>query len=335
MFQLVDGDVFGVPFDLSTLDSVDSPRHIGGTWAWAKFVENFYGFEARIVALSNKEELTAYCAVNTFTKSFNRSPELLSGAFLDYGDFHLFPTTKPRLEKLDDVTYEIPLVVRRTTSYKDSKRTHQILHLPSTSQAFLESISSKARYDIRKSSKLPFTCTFDLNEIDVFYKLYLSTMKRFGTPAHSIEYFDSMIKHFPNQIEISVLRCAEIPMSANFGIHWGNSYIHMYSANDLSDGGKGSADKLFYELVCHLIGRQTKFMWLGRSLRNSGVERYKAKWQPFSYGYEEVRIKKSLTEKAKVSIIDKKIARFLSLVWKRIPHCMSNTLGPMIRRRLP
>ena len=92
-----------------------------------------------------------------------------------------------------------------------SKKYRMVMSLPDTSDELWKSFKSKLRSQVRKSEKNGLTHTNGQgNEyIDGFYKVFSRNMRDLGSPVHSKRWFESIRKHYAQDMFISLVKMDE------------------------------------------------------------------------------------------------------------------------------
>jgi len=165
-----------------------------------------------------------------------------------------------------------------------------------------------------------------------FYNLYLTTMKKHGSPPHSFSFFKELWDHFyPSYLRIFFANYQDRNISAmlfyvfNKEIHYGygaslrdEKYLRL-CPNDL--------------LVWYAIGfgkeRDLTFLNLGRTRPNSNVYFFKLGWDgkkvPLTYFCK-------LTNADKLPFLDPYSYKYrvLTQIWKTLPDSIATNLGPRL-----
>ncbi len=101
-----------------------------------------------------------------------------------------------------------------------------------TEEEVFQSFSSKTRYNIRVAIKKGVTVVEkNLEGLEEFYRLMEQTGKRDDFRIRPKEYFEDILKKFPNQAKIFIAYHAEKPIAAIMPIRYGNKMWYLYGAS--------------------------------------------------------------------------------------------------------
>jgi len=141
---------------------------------------------------------------------------LVSLPYGDYGGF-LFSNLKVDwiLKKLDGIAKEndVDYVEIREPNVKFGKHLKSfetkfqyynfVLNLNQPLEDIWKSFDKKVRNSIRKAEKNHVKVVEgNRKDLEEFYKLYLNTMKKLGSPPHSFDYFDNIFKFCSKNVKL-------------------------------------------------------------------------------------------------------------------------------------
>ena len=186
---------------------------------------------------------------------------------------------------------------------------------------FWKNISRNTRNQFRKSEKNGFI--FDENgKFDDFYKLYSLGMRNLGTPVHSKRYFDELRERFDTSI-FSIFDGDRV-IGSMFCIADSQTLSILY-AYVLPEYSKRYANYYLYlNVVRWIADNGLKYMDMGRSTYGVGTYHFKKKFKPKFYAIN-----------SKINYTNSSIMKLASEIWKRLPLCVANFLGPKLRKFLP
>src|SRR5438046_9703572 len=87
------------------------------------------------------------------------------------------------------------------------RQVHMRLELPATAGALWDQLNAKVRNQVRKGQKGGFTVHWGGAELlDEFYDVFSRNMRDLGTPAFGRRLFAAVLRQFPDQSELCVVR---------------------------------------------------------------------------------------------------------------------------------
>ncbi|MDP2946944.1 MAG: peptidoglycan bridge formation glycyltransferase FemA/FemB family protein [Nanoarchaeota archaeon] len=205
-----------------------------------------------------------------------------------------------------------------------------ILDLKPGKDKLWSALDKKNRNQIRKSNKFDLRITVGNQYLKDFYTLYQKTMKKLGTPAHSIIFMENIIKLFPFQAKIIMLILGDTFIAGLFLIASQNTAYNLWAASDSRYLQTNLNNFLYWETIKYCVDSGLKFFDFGRSSNDSGTFHFKKQWGAkliqlyYHYFFRE---KRSFS-------IKKKYGKF-SKIWSNLPIFITNLFGPKLRKYIP
>jgi FemAB-related protein (PEP-CTERM system-associated) len=216
-----------------------------------------------------------------------------------------------------------------------TEKVHMRLALPESTDALWDGLKSKVRSQIRKPlNDASLQVSFGrLAELDAFYTVFCHNMRDLGTPPFSQTLFAGMLQEFTDEAEICTVRHNGIPVASGFLLH-GPGTTLIPSASSLRKFNTTSCNMLMYwHMLSRSVERGQHWFDFGRSSSNSGTYRFKkqfgsqecpAVWQYYN------RLGAANDMRPGSGRFDRLIG-----VWKKLPVCVTQLIGPMIVRGIP
>jgi FemAB-related protein (PEP-CTERM system-associated) len=308
---------------------------------WIRTIEESYKFTPFFMALFDNEKILNAIPLFLIKSSFF-GKKLVSMPYGDYGGFlsdnKVYWITKEleNLARKNDVDYleirEPNLKVEKSLKSFEKKLTYLnfVINLNRSLEDIWKSFDKKVRNSIRKAEKNNVKVIEGAKkDLEEFYRLYLNTMKKLGSPPHSFEFFDNVFKFCSKSVKLLFAVCNDKKIAASiFFLHnkkiyyWKNvsdhEYLHL-RPNDL----------ILFKMIEWGQKKNYESLDLGRSRMGSGGFLFKKRWggkmNELKYYYrlfKDIEIPDPEEEKYKV----------LSKMWKFLPIFIIKRLGPMIRK---
>ena len=214
-------------------------------------------------------------------------------------------------------------------------KVNMILELPHTTELLGKSLGAKRRSQIRRPQKEGIKSKVGgIELLDDFYHVFSINMRDLGTPVYSKSFFLEILKTFPEESRIVVLKLGEIPVSAAFLLEY-KEQLEIPWASTLRAYNRFSPNMLLYWEVLKLaIESGCKRFDFGRSSIDSGTYRFKKQWgaepRQLYWHYwlaEGMDMPKLTPDNAKYKMA-------ISL-WQRLPTVVTNIIGPSVIKNLP
>lgn len=167
-----------------------------------------------------------------------------------------------------------------------------------------------------------------------FYPLYLSSMKRLGSPPHSLDYFLKGYEYLKENIELFLAEKEGKTLACLLGWKEGKRVQITDTASDEKSWQLRANDLLHWEFVKWAAKEGFEYFDMGPA-RYEGQIRYKKKWGCDFYDYnyyylpadDGFKVKKPLDE-------NNYFIRIISYFWKFIPTTLTSHVGEFFRKNL-
>jgi FemAB-related protein (PEP-CTERM system-associated) len=207
------------------------------------------------------------------------------------------------------------------------------LPLPGTADALWDSFSSKLKSQIRRPQKAGFEARFGLEQREAFYHVFARTMRALGTPVLPADLFESIAVRLADHVVFGVVYSASEPVAAGCGFMWRDSFELTWAAALREHSAAAPNMLLYWSFMSHLIGRGVHTFDFGRCTPGGGTHRFKQQW-----GGGDVALPWAQWTSRNVAAPptpDRPVFRVAAACWRRLPLALTNTIGPIIARRLP
>jgi FemAB-related protein (PEP-CTERM system-associated) len=214
------------------------------------------------------------------------------------------------------------------------QKIHMRLPLPATMDELWKGLNCKVRNQVRKGEKAQLSVTWNgLEALADFYAVFRRNMRDLGTPVFPRRLFASILKCFPEQAEICVVRKESQPIAAALLLH-GKNITEVPSASSLRQFNCTSANMFMYwQLLRRTVLRGQKVFDFGRSSPDSSTYQFKKQWgaAPTTAAWQYYRRQGSISQMRP----DNPKFRLLIRTWSHLPLWLANSLGPKIARLIP
>jgi len=203
------------------------------------------------------------------------------------------------------------------------------------SEATFQGLPHKVRTDVRKAIKSGFTAEWLGQEgLDDFYHIFAINMRELGTPAYAKNFFREILRAFPQDTAICLVRLQGKPVAASFLMGHRETIEAGWSASRYAYLALKPNVFLYWSIFCLAGQKGYRVFDFGRSSVGSGTHRFKMQW-----GSQEVPLFWTywLSEGASLPELNPQNPRYKLAIalWKRLPLTLTNWLGPRIVRCLP
>ncbi len=200
-------------------------------------------------------------------------------------------------------------------------------------EANMLAIPRKQRAMVRKGIKNALVSHIDPN-VDRFFAVYADNVLRHGTPALPKKFFQRLKASFGEDCEVLTVTDPEgRTLSSVLSFYFRDEVLPYYAGDDLAARDLAANDFKYWELMRRACERGCKVFDYGRSKIGTGPYSFKKNWgfeaQPLHYEYRLYK-RDSVPQN---NPMNPKYRAFIAL-WKRLPICVANAVGPHIVRHL-
>jgi len=198
-----------------------------------------------------------------------------------------------------------------------------------------DKIDRKVRNQIRKAEKSQLVGHRGGAElIPEFYSVFARNMRDLGTPVYARQFFEQVLRAFPDRARIVVVRLKDKPVAAALTYRT-NTTVEVPWASSIREFNSLCPNHLLYWTVIQAaVAEGCEALDFGRSTPNEGTYKFKEQWgaSPVQLHWEYC-----LPEGAPLPDQSPKNPkfRFAIAAWKNCPLWLANAIGPRIVKLLP
>jgi serine/alanine adding enzyme len=215
----------------------------------------------------------------------------------------------------------------------DSK-VHMRLKLPDFPGPLWEQLPAKVRNQVRKGEKSDLKIEWGgVERLDEFYAVFSRNMRDLGTPVYGRSLFASILRHFPNEAELCVVRQGDAAVAAALLLH-GRGVTEVPSASSLREYNSTCANMFMYwNLLERAVRRGQGVFDFGRSTVDGGTYKFKKQWGAVA----EPAVWQYYVRDGDAGELRPDNPRYQRLIrlWQRLPVRLTRWIGPSIVRGIP
>jgi FemAB-related protein (PEP-CTERM system-associated) len=195
-------------------------------------------------------------------------------------------------------------------------------------------IPRKQRRMTRQGAKHGLRSAVGDEFLDAVYDLYARSLHNLGTPVFPRRLFAAIAREFGKDCEILTIWHEDRLMAGVLTLLYEDQALPYYGADVRDPGIPGTADSMYWELMCRAARAGYRIFDFGRSREGTGSYDFKRHWgfEPVALPYQYVLMRgQGLPD---LSPSNPKF-RMVTALWRRLPLHVANALGPRIARFLP
>jgi serine/alanine adding enzyme len=226
--------------------------------------------------------------------------------------------------------------IRRQFAEWPVKRHKVAMWLPLAAgpEAQWSSLDRKVRNQVRKAEKSG--CTAENGGAELlgdFYRVFAHNMRDLGTPVYARRFFDEVLRAFPADTRVFIVRIAGEPVAASITVGW-RERVEVPWASSLRGYSVQSPNTLLYwTMLRWAVEQGYRTFDFGRSTPDEGTFHFKKQWgaQPHELAWEYLGLTGEVPDHSP------KNPKFKGAiaVWQHLPLWLTNRVGPAIVRSIP
>ena len=314
------------------------------TYNFLKYIAEYFNCKIYLFCVEGDDEIIGILPMHT-VKAFPYGYQLVSNPFngsygglcansKEIGDYMVkniesyvsnMGVRFAELREERDRQYELPTY--------DIYVNYQLSLFGSVDEIWTDKIKSKTRNQIRKSLKSDLEWEiYKEDGVKLFYEVYEETMVKIGSPFFKMKFFSGLMRSFPENMFISIVRYRGKPISALWLVKSKNKIYNPW-AGLIRKYQKLCPNNLnYWKAVCwaHELGF-SEFDF-GRSIKGSSHEKFKKGWGADSIDLSYYYILNGSEKIPEINPTNKRVA-LLSKVWRVMPISVKRIVtGSLISR---
>ena len=311
-------------------------------WGWQQVFANAFGHRS-IYLIAERSGVVAGVLPLVLIKSRLFGNTLTSLPFLNYGG--VMAVDRDAAAALVSAARELArqhrcghVELRHVTAQfpeLPSKR-HKVSMRLRVAANMWEAIDRKVRNQIRKAEKSGLVVERGGEAlISDFYRVFARNMRDLGTPVYSRRLFEEVLRAFPDQARLHIVRLRGAPIAAGL-TYRSAAMVQLPWASSIREFNSLCANVLLYWDAIQFTQQVGATVFdMGRSTPNEGTYRFKAQWGaeavPLNWEYQ---LLSTPGEMPNVSPANPKFQLAIAL-WQKLPLSLTTRVGPMIVRAIP
>ncbi len=313
--------------------------------AWCELIKNVFNHDAYYIFAESAENGVIGVLPLVHLKSRLFGNYMVSMPYFNYGGAvaDMINIEASMMEQAVNLASELGVghIEFRDTNTREptwlvrTDKVNMILELPDSDELLGKAIGAKKRSQIRRPLKEGVESFIGgIELLKEFYHVFSINMRDLGTPIYSKIFFLEILKTFPKQTKIMILRLNGKPISAAFLIGF-KGQLEIPWASTIKAYNRFSPNMLMYwEILKFAIESGYEKFDFGRSSVDSGTYRFKKQWGAipkqlyWHYWLADGKEMPHLTP-------DNTKYKLAIKAWQHLPIFVSNWLGPGIIKNLP
>jgi serine/alanine adding enzyme len=208
------------------------------------------------------------------------------------------------------------------------------LPLPAEPEALWSSLDRKVRNQVRKAEKSG--CVAEHGSEDLlgdFYGVFAHNMRDLGTPVYARRFFAEVLRAFPGDTRVFVVRLGGQPVAASVTVGWRDRLEVPWASSLRAHAAASPNTLLYWTMLKWAVEHGYKTFDFGRSTPDEGTFHFKKQWgaQPHELAWEYAGLTGEMPDQSP------KNPKFRAAiaVWQHLPVWLTNRVGPPIVRSIP
>ncbi len=313
---------------------------------WKNVIERTYGHRSYYLIAEENDNIRGILPL-TLVKSRIFGNKLVSVPFAPYGGTcadneiikgELIEESKRLAVQLDTGYLELRTNLSKDTFYEGL--TNKANYLSSYLELnrdpnviLMEKLKRNKRKNIYKSQQMQLSYKWT-SETDDFYELFVSNMKKLGSPAHSQEFFNNIISEFPESSKVLLVTKDNKVIYSAFYLFFKDTMVNSWSSTLQAYRQYYPTDFGIWNAIEYGCKNGYTHYDFGRSQKGSTNFEFKRRWgcESRELNYQYYLNKKKTAPN--ITSSDPKRKMFAKY-WSKTPFFVVKTLGQLIRKKIP
>jgi FemAB-related protein (PEP-CTERM system-associated) len=210
------------------------------------------------------------------------------------------------------------------------------LTLEAEADALWNRLKAKVRNQIRKAEKSGLEVVVGtVDRLEEFYRVYSENMRDLGSPSHSRQLFATVLRAFPDQCRIYVVRSGQYAVGAGLTIANGSTMEIPWASSLKAYNGLCVNHLMYWRILAEACHRGFTHFHFGRSTIGSGQHHFKSQWgteeSPLHWYFlsdnEQAAFQAALPPQERLG--------WGTRLWRRMPLWLTRRLGPRLIAGIP
>jgi FemAB-related protein (PEP-CTERM system-associated) len=210
-----------------------------------------------------------------------------------------------------------------------------VLELPDSPDTLNGLLPGKVRTQIKRPKREGVSVVNGAEElIDEFYTVFSTNMRDLGTPVYPRAFFAAVLREFPTDSRLFVVRHQNVPVAAGLVLGHGANMEIPWASSLRRANALGVNMLLYWTVLEYACSRGYGRFDFGRSTLDSGTFRFKRQWGAKP---EQLYWHYWLRDGGSPPVLNHSNPKYHAAVaaWQRLPLFIANRIGPLIARNLP
>jgi len=206
--------------------------------------------------------------------------------------------------------------------------------IPAEPDALWSSLDRKVRNQVRKAEKSGCSAEDGGAELlSDFYSVFAHHMRDLGTPVYGRRFFADVLRAFPTDARVFVVRIAGKAVAASITIGWRDRLEVPWASSLRAHAVKSPNTLLYWAMLQWAVRQGYQTFDFGRSTPDEGTFHFKKQWgaEPEALAWEYLGLAGEIPDQSP------KNPKFKAAiaVWQHLPVWLANRVGPPIVRSIP
>lgn len=310
---------------------------------WKNVVERTYGHRPCYLIAKEKDEIRGVLPL-FLMKSKIFGSKLVSVPFAPYGgvcaddekvEKSIVGEAKRLTEEFDVDYLEVRYLYPKNDSSFVTKSFYvtSVLELDPDQEVVWEKLKKDKRKMILRSEKQGLTSEWT-DKIDGFYRLFARNMRDLGSPVHSKEFFESILREFPNNSKIFEVKRDDEVIYAAFYLVYRDRMINSWSSTLREYRIYLPTDFGIWNAIKYGCRNGFRYYDFGRSQLNSSNFEFKRRWGTQALPLYYLYYLNGSDRVPDFTSANPKRQKFAK-IWSKMPVTLTRIVGPSLRKGIP
>ena len=311
---------------------------------WKRSLERMFGYEARFLYATHNGQITGILPLFLIS-NWIVGRCLMSVPFADYGG--VCAADERSADALIETAKQIAITekvdfleLRHRRSRPRAEFRPKSLYVGFTAdlapdpEKNFQRLPRDTRYMIRKGQKAGLELRSGLEQLPIFYRLFATSWRRFGTPVFAPSWLEILAEEFRDTIDLKVAYHNNQAVAGVLSLRFGDTLFPHYAGATAESNRLAANNFIYWELMKEAASQGMRRFDFGRSKQGTGAYQFKSSWNMKVETLDYQTFLVARKDAPNFSPANPWFERAMH-VWSSMPFKATTWLGPHVVRWFP
>lgn len=210
------------------------------------------------------------------------------------------------------------------------------LELTQDPETLWRRLNAKVRNQVRKAMKSGLIILSGGQELlSDFYCIYASNMRHLGSPSHSYDFFEAVLKTFRDRVRIYIAYQSGQAIGGGFTMIYGQTVVIPWASSLKAYNSLCVNHLMYWQIMSDACRQGFQHFDFGRASVDSGQYHFKAQWGATSAPLYWYYLSRNPADSARAATPPQSRWGWGTKIWRHLPAALTRRLGPRLIAHIP